>query len=59
MVSVDIDLSKSVTLKADMHSSYRMQVKLFGFLSFKDVNIHVIEDQELIPVRRIPPERRS
>ena len=48
--AVDIDLSKSVTLKADMHSSYRMQVKLFGFLSFKDVNIHVIEDQELIPV---------
>lgn len=50
--AVNIDLSKTVTLKADMQSSYRMQVKLFGFLAFKDINIRVIEDQELIPVGR-------
>lgn len=48
--AVDIDLSKPLTLKATMESSYQMQVKLFGFLSFKNVNIRVIEDQELIPV---------
>ena len=48
--AVDIDLSRTVTLKAAMESSYRMKVKLFGFLNFKDVNIRVIEDQQLIPV---------
>ena len=48
--ALNIDLSRTVTLKADMKSSYRMQVKLFGFLAFKDVDIRVIEDQELIPV---------
>ncbi len=48
--AVDIDLSRTITLKGAMESSYRMQVKLFGFLNFKDVNIQVIEDQELIPV---------
>lgn len=48
--AVNIDLSKTVTLKAAMESSYQMQVKLFGFLSFKNVDIRVIEDQELIPV---------
>lgn len=48
--AVDIDLSKTVTLKAAMESSYQMQVKLFGFLTMKDVDIRVIQDQELIPV---------
>ena len=48
--AVNIDLSKTVTLKAAMESSYQMRVKLFGFLFFKNVSIQVIEDQELIPV---------
>ena len=48
--AVEIDLSRSVTMKAAAESGYRMQVKLFGFLQFKDVTIRVIEDQELIPV---------
>ncbi len=48
--AVDIDLSRTVTLKAPAQTSYQMQVKLFGLFSFKDVDIHVIEDQELIPV---------
>lgn len=48
--AVDIDLSRTVTLKGAMESSYQMKVKLFGFLSFKDVDIRVIEDQQLIPV---------
>ncbi len=48
--SVQIDLSRPVTLKTAQESSYRMLVKLFGFLPFKEVDIQVIEDQELIPV---------
>jgi len=48
--AVNIDLSKTVTMKAPVESSYQMQVKLFGFLLFKNIDIRVIEDQELIPV---------
>ena len=48
--AVNIDLSKTVTMKMASESSYQMQVKLFGFLPFKQVGIRVIEDQELIPV---------
>ena len=48
--AVEINLNRPVTLKAALESSYQMRVKLFGFLSFKDVKIQVIEDQELIPV---------
>lgn len=48
--AVDIDLSKTVTLKTAQDAAYEMQVKLFGFLPFKQVGIQVIEAQELIPV---------
>jgi len=48
--AVNIDLSKTVTMKMNTDSAYRMQVKLFGFLPIKQVGIRVIEDQELIPV---------
>ena len=48
--AVDIDLSRTVTLKTAQGSSYEMRVKLFGILPFKQVGIKVIEDQELIPV---------
>lgn len=48
--AVDIDLSKTVTMKMNADSAYEMQVKLFGFLPIKQVGIRVIEDQELIPV---------
>ena len=48
--AVEIDLSRTVTMKAALESGYQMQIKLFGFLTFKNVDIHVIEDQELIPV---------
>lgn len=48
--AIDIDLSKTVTVKAAAESSYRMMVKLFGILPFKEVDIQVIEDRELIPV---------
>ena len=48
--AVDIDLSKTFTLKTALESDYQMQVKLFGFITLKNVEIQVIEDQELIPV---------
>ncbi len=50
--AVDIDLSRTVTLKTAENSAYEMRVKLFGILPFKQVGIQVIEDQELIPVGR-------
>ncbi len=48
--SIDIDLSRPVTLKAADADNYGLQVKLFGFLNFKEIDLRVIEDQELIPV---------
>ncbi len=51
--AVNIDLSESVTLRAAMEDSYQLQVKLFGFLNFKNIEIQVIEDQQLIPVGSI------
>lgn len=48
---VTIDFSHPVTMMADsLDTNYLMDVKLFGFLHFKQVGIQVIEDQELIPV---------
>lgn len=48
--AVTIDLNDTVTMKADMLSQYQMEVRLFGFLPFKQVGIRVIEDKKLIPV---------
>ena len=48
--AVDIDLSRTVTMKAGENASFQMQVKLFGFFPIKQVGIRVIKDQELIPV---------
>lgn len=48
--AVTIDLSEPVTVKAGALDSYRMDVKLFGFLPMKQMGIQVIEDRELIPV---------
>lgn len=48
--AVTIDLAREVTLRAGSQEGYRMSVKLFGFLPFKQVGIKVVEDQELIPV---------
>ncbi len=48
--SIDIDLSKKVTLKAAEADNYNLQVKLFGLFDFKEIDVRVIEDQELIPV---------
>lgn len=49
--SIHIDLLAPVTMKAsDSLSSYQMDLKLFGFIPFKQVNIQVIKDLELTPV---------
>lgn len=48
--AVSIDLNRSVTLRMGEQEEYQMQVKLFGFLPFKDMYIQVVEDEELIPV---------
>ena len=48
--SVHIDLSTPVTMKADTLSSYQMNLKLFGWIPFKQVEIQVIKDLELVPV---------
>lgn len=48
--AVTIDLNRPVTVKTGGLDEFKMQVKLFGFLPFKQVGIQVIEDEELIPV---------
>lgn len=48
--AITIDLSSPVTMKTGSLTEYSMEVKLFGFLPFKQVGIQVIEDTELIPV---------
>ena len=48
--AVTIDLSRPVTMKLDELSSCTMEVKLFGFLPYKQVGIQVIKEEELIPV---------
>lgn len=48
--AVSIDLNQTVTMKTGGMEQYKMLVKLFGFLPFKQVDIQVIQDQELIPV---------
>ncbi len=47
--SVTVDLKDPVTLKAGILDSYQMSVKLFGWIPFKQVDIKVIHEQELIP----------
>ena len=48
--AVTIDLSKPVTMRTGGEEQYKLQVKLFGFLPFKEVGIHVVEERELIPI---------
>ncbi len=48
--AIQIDLSREVTLNTQKSNKYRMNIKLFGFIPFKQVSIQVISDQELIPV---------
>lgn len=47
--SVSMEMHRSVTLFALYPETYRLQLKLFGFLPLKQVEVQVIEDETLIP----------
>lgn len=48
--AITIDLNRSVTLRMGEQEKYQFQVKLFGIVPFKQMEILVVEDEELIPV---------
>ncbi|MBR1771507.1 MAG: SpoIVB peptidase [Lachnospiraceae bacterium] len=47
---VTIDLREPVVFKNIQNDDYALDVKLFGVWPMKQVDIHVIQDEELIPV---------
>ncbi|TCL58372.1 stage IV sporulation protein B [Kineothrix alysoides] len=47
--SIHIDLAKPVTLKANEINKYVLDLKLFGIIPLKTVDIQVIQDKTLIP----------
>ncbi len=47
--SVRIDFSSPVTVKANRIDNYKMQVKLFGIIPLKNVDVEVIQDIRLKP----------
>lgn len=47
--SIQIDFSSPVTVKASQTDTYKLQVKLFGFIPLKDVDVEVIQDIRLKP----------
>ncbi|MBD5455396.1 MAG: SpoIVB peptidase [Lachnospiraceae bacterium] len=49
MQSLQIDFRKPVVVKANQVDNYKMQVKLFGIIPLKDVDVEVIQDIRLKP----------
>lgn len=47
--SLHVDFARTVKLKANQIDSYQMNLKLFGVLPYKNVDIEVIQDKMLIP----------
>ena len=47
--SLHIDFTRTVRLKANQIDTYRMDLKLFGVLPYKNVDIEVVQDKMLIP----------
>ncbi|MCX4338719.1 MAG: SpoIVB peptidase [Lachnospiraceae bacterium] len=47
--SLHIDFTRTVRLKANQIDTYQMDLKLFGVLPYKNVDIEVIQDKMLIP----------
>lgn len=47
--SLHVNLAKGVTVKANQIDHYTMDLKLFGILPYKSVDIQVIQDKMLIP----------
>lgn len=48
--AIRVDLMRAITMKADHLDSYQMNLKLFGIIPFKQVDIQVIEEESLIPM---------
>lgn len=47
--TVNMDLHESVTLRAVKKENYRLNLKLWGILPFKQIEVQVIEDELLTP----------
>ena len=47
--SLQVDLSRPVTMVANRTQKYKMDIKLFGVIPFKTVDVQVIPDEMLIP----------
>lgn len=47
---VAVNLSGTVTMRTGHQEDYDMEVRLFGILPIKNVNIHVIDNRYLIPM---------
>lgn len=47
--SIHVNFAKGVTFKANQIDRYKMNLKLFGILPYKNVDIQVIQDKMLIP----------
>ena len=47
--AITIDLGEAITLDMEESTNYQMNVKLFGWIPFKQVDIQVIGDMELTP----------
>ena len=47
--SIHVDFAHTVKLKANEIDAYQMDLKLFGILPYKNVDIEVIQDKMLIP----------
>lgn len=47
--SIHIDLAKPVTIKANAIEKYVLDLKLFGIIPLKTVDVQVIQDKTLIP----------
>lgn len=50
---IKLDLREPFKLKATEFGNYKMNLKLFGFLDFKEITVDVIENVELIPAGNI------
>lgn len=46
---IPVNLSKPVTILANQTQNYKMDIKLFGVIPFKTVQVQVIPDEMLIP----------
>lgn len=47
--SIKIDLHESFSIQSETTGKYKMKVSLFGVLPIKTVNVHVVEEEYLIP----------